>query len=536
MVGYVIAPGETSEQQALRRRLAQQLMEEGSSGAPIAHWAQGLNRLASAGFGGWEFFKAGEEDRKGQLQANELLTEALGALGGGGGDTSGGGIAAPSLPAAGGAAVRPAAFAPGAPPPSPAAGAAAAAGRPAPPEYTPIARQLIKSEEGYAPRAAWDVRQNSGGYGSRAAAGETFTPEKAETYLSRDMQPADAWIARHAPTAPPQVKAALSSFGYNLGVDDLERLRPQVEAQDWAGVAQRMQSFNKAAVGPGGSLQPMGGLTRRRATEGAMMTGAMPAGGSGAPQDGGSRLQIAARLMGNERTRPIGQAILTDALTRGRQKPEIVSIDLGNGQKRSMQQMPDGTLRNIDMPGMSGDGAALPPNFDDTQKLRKELTAQKNVAKFDDSIGVYQSMIQSAPLDSPASDLDLVNGLAKILDPESVVREGEFATVQRSQSIPDQLKGQLQFVFEGKGKLTPEAREKVMQIARNRMTSYRDLASKDTERFGVLARRYGMDPGLIRKDLVDVPEWKAAAAAPAPGKDGVIRFVKDKDGKLVVAK
>lgn len=138
------------------------------------------------------------------------------------------------------------------------------------------ARDFIKREEGYAPQAKWDVRQNSGGYGSRSAAGETFTPEKAEAYLTRDMQPAEDWINKNVPNATPEQRTALHSFGYNLGVGALDNLKPQIQAGDWQGVAQRMQLYNKARVGPGGALQPLDGLTARRAREAALLTSGQP--------------------------------------------------------------------------------------------------------------------------------------------------------------------------------------------------------------------------------------------------------------------
>ena len=48
-------------------------------------------------------------------------------------------------------------------------------------------------------------------------------------------------------------------------------------------------------------------------------------------------------------------------------------------------------------------------------------------------------MINSAQKNTAASDLDFVYGIAKIFDPESVVREGEMKLAAGAQSIPQQL-------------------------------------------------------------------------------------------------
>jgi len=176
---------------------------------------------------------------------------------------------------------------------------------------------LIKREEGFAPRAKWDIRQYSGGYGSKAAPGETFTQEKADAYLRRDASGPMAWVEKNAPNATPGQKAALISFGYNLGEDDLDKLRPDIEAGNWERVGARMLAFNKALNERTGQLEPLPGLTERRKREAALvMGGELPANlvasvqsptgsasrtspSSSAPQEDKGMLNILSALGGN---------------------------------------------------------------------------------------------------------------------------------------------------------------------------------------------------------------------------------------------
>lgn len=512
---YLIAPGTSAEQLAEQRQAAIQMLGEASSTKPVQHWAQILGQIAKGGLAGYEVGEAGAEGRRRQDEAGALFGEAFEALGGSSG-----------VP---GAAVAPGASAAVAPA-SPARGMAAAAGREGEMPPTSDMLSLTRQEEGFAPTAKWDIRQHSGGYGSKAAPGETFTHEKAEQYLQRDAAPVISWVNANAPNANELQKRALVSFGYNLGVDDLDKLKPDIQAGDWNRVGQRMLSFNKALNEKTGQLEPLAGLTSRRQRESGMITGA---GGAspvsiGAPQrqasiaaGGPDDMALAGRLYRNEATRPLAGKMLEARIARANKKPEIVTIELGNGQKVSAMQMPDGTLQRVDMSGLGGaDGAKLPPNFDDTQKLRKEYQSQTNVKKFDDAIGPYQSMLTSAQNDTATADIDMVYGLATILDPESVVREGEFATIRAAQSIPDRFKGEIQYLFEGKGRLSPEAREKLMEIAANRLDSYRTQAMRDSERFGELANEYGMDPALIRRNFQEIPRFARRSDVPAaPGVD-----------------
>jgi hypothetical protein len=161
------------------------------------------------------------------------------------------------------------------------------------------------------------------------------------------------------------------------------------------------------------------------------------------------------------------------------------------------------TRQFIDQPG----GGVEPPTFENVSSLRKEYGSQTNIKMYDDAIGVYNSMLTSATSDTAASDLDLVYGLAKVMDPGSVVREGEFETVRKSQAIPEQIKGYWRFLLEGKGKLPPQARKEMLGVARNRLSAFRGEALKATDRFRGLSQQQGIDPSLVVRDIPEVPEF-----------------------------
>lgn len=131
---------------------------------------------------------------------------------------------------------------------------------------------FIKEQEGYAPTAKWDVKQYSGGYGSRAEKGETFTPEKADAYLARDAAAPRAWLAENLPNATPGQRQALVSFGYNEGVGALDKLRGDIEFGDWGKVGEHMLEYNKSRDA-NGDLVYNPGLASRRQREVALLTG-----------------------------------------------------------------------------------------------------------------------------------------------------------------------------------------------------------------------------------------------------------------------
>jgi GH24 family phage-related lysozyme (muramidase) len=320
---------------ATRRRLAETMMQQGMQTGPVGHWTQGANRILQAMLGGYQMNKLADEEKAQTSAGNEALLGLLGP--------------AQSAPAADYA-----------PQPATAAQAgAAAAGREG--DYgDPLA--LIRKEEGFAPVAQWDKRQFSGGYGSKAAEGETFTQEKAEEYLRRDAAAPIAWVEKNAPNATASQKAALVSFGYNLGTDDLDKLKPDIDRGDWKRVGERMLDFNKALNEKTGQLEPMDALKARRQREAALvMNGAVPT-AAGAPAqasampevDPATRQRIGA-LLANPATRELGQAMIKSiAMKRtGTQERGLTPVPMTdeNGNTVLGTIGPDGTWKPLETGG-----------------------------------------------------------------------------------------------------------------------------------------------------------------------------------------
>ena len=80
--------------------------------------------------------------------------------------------------------------------------------------------QSVKGFEGYSPKASWDYKQNSNGYGTRAQyPGEHIDQATADQRLNGELGKAQNVVEQFAPNAPPGVKRALTSLTYNAGED-----------------------------------------------------------------------------------------------------------------------------------------------------------------------------------------------------------------------------------------------------------------------------------------------------------------------------
>jgi len=130
----------------------------------------------------------------------------------------------------------------------------------------------IKKFEGYTPRASWDYRQHSIGYGTKARfPGETIDKTEADRRLNDELAAAKTQVQRLGVPMSPGQEAALTSLTYNAGPKWMgSGLGAAVRSGDWQTAGQKFLEYNKA----GGAVLP--GLQSRRAQEAQWLSGGEP--------------------------------------------------------------------------------------------------------------------------------------------------------------------------------------------------------------------------------------------------------------------
>lgn len=139
-----------------------------------------------------------------------------------------------------------------------------------------------------------------------------------------------------------------------------------------------------------------------------------------------------------------------------------------------------------------------PDGFDVETKLRGEFS--KGLGTFNDVHEGYGRIIAATrqretnpTAVSPASDMSLVFGFMKMLDPTSVVREGEYATAKNATGVPDQVRNAYNKAMNGEF-LTPEQRQDFLGQAGELYGTARKGADVIAGRYRNLAGQYGVDP------------------------------------------
>jgi hypothetical protein len=144
-------------------------------------------------------------------------------------------------------------------------------------------------------------------------------------------------------------------------------------------------------------------------------------------------------------------------------------------------------------------GGTMPADIDDLTKMTKAYESSPGVSRYREVQPMLSSMEKSLSDPSAISDLDFVYGVAKILDPGSVVREKEGQMVIESQSLPQSLLGQLNRLANGEQALLPEIRKDLYRLAHRRSGELRLQAEGESRYFTQTGKEYGIRPDQYRR-------------------------------------
>lgn len=125
-------------------------------------------------------------------------------------------------------------------------------------------------------------------------------------------------------------------------------------------------------------------------------------------------------------------------------------------------------------------------------KLRDDYNASPVVKSYQAMLPSYIAGISSAP--TPAGDLDLIYAYAKIMDPNSVVREGEAATVAGGDTWVGQKVAEMTKQLGSGGTFRPEYRKQLREEMKRRGGAMNQQFIQERVRYKTMAQRYGVDP------------------------------------------
>jgi len=145
-------------------------------------------------------------------------------------------------------------------------------------------------------------------------------------------------------------------------------------------------------------------------------------------------------------------------------------------------------------------------------KFRKEYSDQTK--SFQEVKSAYSRVLASE--DSAVGDLSLIFGYMKMLDPGSVVREGEFATAQNAAGVPERITNIYNKVVSGE-RLSKSQRDSFKGQAGKLYKSAGEQEATVRQGIERIAKGYGLNTQNIFYTPTEVAPTGGGAAPPAPG-------------------
>lgn len=133
--------------------------------------------------------------------------------------------------------------------------------------------------------------------------------------------------------------------------------------------------------------------------------------------------------------------------------------------------------------------------FTQKDKLRSDFSALPDVKEYRQAIKSYASALKTE--NNPAGDLNLIYAFAKIMDPNSVVREGEAATVAGGDTLYGQTVARLKKEMGADGSFRPEYREELRNELQTRIEELNRSYNTQRQQFERYAQDAGLDPAVI---------------------------------------
>lgn len=194
--------------------------------------------------------------------------------------------------------------------------------------------------------------------------------------------------------------------------------------------------------------------------------------------------------------------------------PQVMDVYTSGGERVTRMYDPQSqTFSDVPTQNLPAKPAA-PPAVDvkGEQALRKEF---EGVSKNHLDVRRSYGRILSSNNDA-AGDISMIFGYMRMLDPGSVVREGEFATAQNAAGVPDIIRNMYNRAINGQ-RLNPDQRDMFKaQAGKLYQSSESEYAARKNQ-FERLAQRYGFEPTRVIPDIGPEPQKSGAWKAPVVG-------------------
>lgn len=210
--------------------------------------------------------------------------------------------------------------------------------------------------------------------------------------------------------------------------------------------------------------------------------------------------------------------LLNESPNAGANAATKKNVDIGNKFEEIQKRLPYGSSVNLggfDIKSTKPDKPTIQNTIETESSIRKEFNSLPQTKSFADISRSYKAMkgtfeglggINKKGTSKAASDQALITLFNKMLDPSSVVREGEYARSLEGQNAMARAAGYLERLTKGGAGLTDENRKDMVTIANNLYKDAKSVYKEQSSFYKNIAQTHQINPGNIIFDPEDIGE------------------------------
>ena len=150
--------------------------------------------------------------------------------------------------------------------------------------------------------------------------------------------------------------------------------------------------------------------------------------------------------------------------------------------------------------------------FNKTRGLREDFAQLPETKSWNVIQPILVSVREAAKDTSGASDLNLIYGMGKIMDPNSVVREGELQMAGNTGNLGQRLQGYYKSIANG-GKLPPAVKQDLLNQIESRAKPQQMLYENTKKKYTEIAKRNNLNPEDLFVEGITAPATSSARSA-----------------------
>jgi hypothetical protein len=155
------------------------------------------------------------------------------------------------------------------------------------------------------------------------------------------------------------------------------------------------------------------------------------------------------------------------------------------------------------------------PKMSDVSTMRGQLMGDESYTAASNIGQIYGSMLKSAPKDDRTSDLDMVSGLAKMIDPTGVVRGEDVNMIVANQPGMELFRSYLEtWTTDPTARLGPDIRKDMMRLAFDRASGAVGAYNRRADEFRQIAKAYNIPEHLVVPTFGEITPWEPEEAPP----------------------